>query len=76
MYTRILIGSRISLGIGFMSVFFGTIIGTFLGLVARLLPWQIDLVVSRGMEVVLGIPAARACHLPSRDLPYPEGLQL
>ncbi len=56
MYTRILIGSRISLGIGFMSVFFGTIIGTFLGLVAGYFRGKIDLVVSRGMEVVLGFP--------------------
>ncbi|MGE3075293.1 MAG: ABC transporter permease [Dehalococcoidia bacterium] len=56
MYSRILIGSRISLGIGFMSVFFGTIIGTVLGLVAGYFRGKIDLVVSRLMEVVLGFP--------------------
>lgn len=56
MYTRILIGSRISLGIGFMSVFFGTIIGTFMGLVAGYYRGKVDLVVSRVMDVVLGFP--------------------
>ncbi|MGB4863431.1 MAG: ABC transporter permease [Tepidiformaceae bacterium] len=55
-YSRILIGSRISLGIGFLSVFFGTIIGTGLGLVAGYYGGKVDIVVSRLLEVVLGFP--------------------
>ena len=56
MYSRTLIGSRISLGIGFTSVFFGTIIGTTLGMVAGYFRGWVDLVVSRVIEVVLGFP--------------------
>jgi len=56
MFSRILIGSRISLGVGFTSVFFGTIIGATLGLVAGYFGGWVDLVVSRAMEVVLGFP--------------------
>lgn len=55
-FTRIIIGSRISLGIGFTAVFLGTIIGTTLGLVSGYFRGWVDLVVSRGMEVVLGFP--------------------
>ncbi len=55
-YSRILIGSRISLGVGFTSVFFGTLIGTTLGLVAGYFRGWVDLVVSRAIEVVLGFP--------------------
>lgn len=56
MYSRTLIGSRISLGIGFTSVFFGTVIGTTLGMVAGYFRGWVDLVVSRMIEVVLGFP--------------------
>jgi len=55
-FSRILIGSRISLGIGFMAVFLGTIIGTTLGMVAGYFGGKTDLAVSRLMEVVLGFP--------------------
>ena len=55
-FTRIIIGSRISLGVGFTAVFFGTIIGTTLGLVSGYFRGWVDLGVSRGMEVVLGFP--------------------
>lgn len=55
-FTRIVIGSRISLGIGFTAVFLGTVIGTTLGLVSGYFRGWVDLVVSRGMEVVLGFP--------------------
>ena len=55
-FTRIIIGSRISLGIGFTAVFLGTIIGTSLGLVSGYFRGWVDLIVSRAMEVVLGFP--------------------
>ncbi len=55
-FSRILIGSRISLGVGFTSVFLGTIIGATLGIVSGYFGGWVDLVVSRAMEVVLGFP--------------------
>lgn len=56
MFTRVVIGSRISLGIGFMAVAMGTVIGTCLGMVSGFFGGKVDLVVSRAMEVVLGFP--------------------
>ena len=56
MYSRILVGSRISLGIGFAAVFFGTIFGTTLGLLSGYFGGKIDLVTSRLMDIVLGFP--------------------
>jgi len=55
-FSRVLIGSRISLGIGFAAVFIGTIIGASLGMVSGYFRGKTDLVVSRAMEVVLGFP--------------------
>lgn len=56
MFSRIIIGSRISLGIGFTAVFLGTIIGTLLGLVSGYFGGWVDLVVARLMDVILGFP--------------------
>lgn len=55
-YSRILIGSRISLGIGFGAVAMGTFMGTLLGLIAGYYRGWADMVVSRALEVVLGFP--------------------
>ncbi|MBK6317429.1 MAG: ABC transporter permease [Dehalococcoidia bacterium] len=55
-FTRIVIGSRISLGVGFTAVFIGTVIGASLGIVSGYFRGKTDLVVSRAMEVVLGFP--------------------
>lgn len=55
-YSRILVGSRISLGIGFASVLLGTIMGTALGLLSGYFRGWIDLATSRLLEMVLGIP--------------------
>lgn len=55
-FSRVVIGSRISLGVGFSAVFIGTIIGTTLGMVSGYFRGKTDLVVSRAMEVVLGFP--------------------
>ena len=56
MYSRILVGSRISLGIGFTAVFFGTIFGTALGILSGYFGGKVDLVSSRLMDIVLGFP--------------------
>ncbi|MBI2764758.1 MAG: ABC transporter permease [Chloroflexi bacterium] len=55
-FSRILIGSRISLGVGFGSVLLGTIFGTTLGLVSGYFGGWVDMVVSRVIDVVLGFP--------------------
>lgn len=56
MYSRILVGSRISLGIGFAAVFFGTVFGTALGILSGYFGGKVDLVSSRLMDIVLGFP--------------------
>jgi peptide/nickel transport system permease protein len=56
MFSRTLVGSRISLGIGFMAVFMGTVFGTVLGLLAGYLRGAFDNTVSRSIEVILGFP--------------------
>lgn len=55
-FSRILIGSRISLGIGFGAVFLGTVFGTFLGLLSGYFRGWVDLTASRFIEVLLGFP--------------------
>jgi peptide/nickel transport system permease protein len=54
--SRILVGSRISLGVGFGAVLLGTIFGTFFGLVAGYFGGSVDLFSSRLMDVILGFP--------------------
>ncbi|MBI5947852.1 MAG: ABC transporter permease [Chloroflexi bacterium] len=56
MFSRVIIGSRISLGIGFAAVFFGTIFGTVFGLVSGYFGGWVDLVISRILDTVLGFP--------------------
>jgi peptide/nickel transport system permease protein len=55
-FSRIIIGSRISLGIGFSAVAIGTVMGTILGLLAGYFRGWIDMLASRLMEVILGVP--------------------
>jgi ABC-type dipeptide/oligopeptide/nickel transport system permease subunit len=55
-YSRIVIGSRISLGIGFGAVFLGTVMGTTIGLVSGYFGGWVDLIISRIVDVVLGFP--------------------
>ena len=56
MYSRIIVGSRISLGIGFSAVALGTVLGTALGLISGYLGRWTDLTISRFLDVVLGFP--------------------
>lgn len=55
-FSRIVVGSRISLGIGFTAVFFGTIFGTILGLISGYVGRWADMIISRVIDVVLGFP--------------------
>ena len=56
MFSRILVGSRISLGVGFAAVFFGSIIGALLGIVGGYLGGWTDLAIGRLLDVMLGFP--------------------
>lgn len=56
MFSRVLIGSRISLGIGFTAVAIGTVLGTTVGLVSGYAGGWADLVLNRVMDVILGFP--------------------
>ncbi|MEX0781054.1 MAG: ABC transporter permease [Dehalococcoidia bacterium] len=55
-FSRIIVGARISLGIGFGAVAIGTVMGTVLGLLAGYFRGWVDLTTSRIVEVVLGFP--------------------
>ena len=54
-FSRIVIGAKISLQIGFISVFFSMIIGTFIGAIAGYYR-RFDNILMRIMDVVLSIP--------------------
>jgi peptide/nickel transport system permease protein len=55
-FSRIIVGSRISLGVGFGAVLLGTVFGTFFGLIAGYFGGSVDLFSSRLMDVILGVP--------------------
>lgn len=56
MFSRIVIGSRISLGVGFAAVATGTVFGVFFGLVSGYVGGWVDLLVNRGMDTVMAFP--------------------
>lgn len=55
-FSRIIVGSRISLGVGFGAVAVGTVLGTVLGLLAGYLGGWMDFVIGRLLDVMLGFP--------------------
>jgi peptide/nickel transport system permease protein len=56
MLSRVLVGSRISLMLGLISVAFGSIFGILLGLAAGFYGSHVDTVVMRGMDALLAFP--------------------
>lgn len=56
-FTRIVYGSRVSLGIGFFVVVFTLIFGVILGVVAGSLGGWIDSVITRAMDILLALPS-------------------
>ncbi|MDF2067656.1 ABC transporter permease subunit [Bacillus sp. Cr_A10] len=54
--SRILYGSRLSLGVGFSSVFFGAFFGIILGLIAGYYGKWLDTIISRCLDVMLAFP--------------------
>ncbi len=57
MFSRMVYGSRFSLIIGFSTVTFAIVIGTFLGAIAGYLGGWLDNVIMRVMDVLLAFPA-------------------
>jgi peptide/nickel transport system permease protein len=56
MYSRTLVGSQISLGVGFASVLIGTLLGTFLGLTSGYSGGWLDLSINRVIDTVMAFP--------------------
>lgn len=56
MFSRVIVGSRISLGVGFGAVFVGTLLGTIFGLVGGYFGKWTDLLIGRSLDVLLGFP--------------------
>jgi len=56
-FSRVVVGSRISLGIGFAAIGFAIVIGTTIGAFAGYLGGRIDNVLMRLMDVVLAFPS-------------------
>ncbi|HLZ71880.1 MAG TPA: ABC transporter permease [Dehalococcoidia bacterium] len=56
MFSRILIGSQISLGVGFASVFVGTLLGTLFGLVGGYARGWADMAINRVIDTVMAFP--------------------
>jgi peptide/nickel transport system permease protein len=55
-FSRIIIGSRISLGIGFAAVAVGTLLGTFFGLTSGYVGGWLDLTTNRLMDTIMAFP--------------------
>jgi peptide/nickel transport system permease protein len=56
MFSRVLVGARNSLGVGFAAVFVSTLIGIILGISSGYLGGAGDLIVSRIMDIMLAYP--------------------
>ncbi|MEO8539706.1 MAG: ABC transporter permease [bacterium] len=54
--SRVIVGSRISLGVGFGAVAVGTVFGTLLGIVSGYLGGWADFIIGRMLDVMLGFP--------------------
>ena len=61
-FSRIVMGARISLAAGFLSVFMGAIVGTFMGLMAGYYEGWWERITMRVSDVLLAFPA---CCWPS-----------
>lgn len=57
LFSRIIFGARISLWVGFSSVVGSIIIGTFLGILAGFYGKWLDMIISRGFDILLAFPS-------------------
>lgn len=55
-FSRIIVGSRISLGIGLSAVAVGTLFGVLFGLISGYVGGKTDLLISRVMDVIMAFP--------------------
>jgi len=70
MFSRVLIGSQISLGIGIASVLVGTLAGTVFGLASGYVGGWLDLSVNRFLDCRNGVPATGAGDLLPEHLSF------
>ncbi len=56
MFSRILVGSRISLSIGLLSILFGMLVGTPFGIIAGYYGGKVDLIITRGIDILMSFP--------------------
>ncbi len=56
-FSRLIYGARISMGVGFMVVVFSLSIGTLLGLLAGYVGGWVDTVVMRAMDILMALPS-------------------
>ena len=55
-FSRTIVSSRVSLGVGFTAVFLATIVGAALGIFSGYLGGWVDISVSRVLDVIIGMP--------------------
>lgn len=55
-YSRILVGSRVSLGVGFSAVLVGTLSGALVGLISGYSGGWVDLLMNRLMDTIMAFP--------------------
>lgn len=55
-FSRIIHGTRVTLIIGFLSVFIGTTVGVFLGIISGYYGKKVDAIIMRFMDVLLAFP--------------------
>lgn len=57
LFSRLIHGSRVSLGIGFLVVFFTTTVGTWLGILAATLGEWVENIILRLMDILMALPS-------------------
>jgi ABC-type dipeptide/oligopeptide/nickel transport system permease subunit len=57
MFSRVIIGSRISLTVGFLSVIFGTLVGTAIGIFSGYVGGSVDNFIQRTVDTAIAFPA-------------------
>src|SRR5262249_56114368 len=55
--SRLLMGARLSLAMGFGAMLFSVAVGVPIGLAAGYPPWSLDEILMRGADVLMAIPA-------------------
>jgi len=55
--SRLIYGARVSMGIGFLVVFFSLSVGVVLGLIAGYFGGKIDAIIMRGVDIIMSLPS-------------------